>query len=51
MACGLDEVEACMDTVIDELLSVHAVFLLEVGIEARFNIFDDRLPTVQERDM
>lgn len=46
MACWLDKVEACMDTVVDELLSVHAVFLLEVGIEARFNIFDDRLPAV-----
>lgn len=44
MACGLDEVEASMDTVVDDLCSVDTVLLLQVGIEARLDVFDDRLP-------
>lgn len=46
MASWLNKVEASMDTVVDQLLSVHAVFLLKVGIEACLDIFDDGLPAV-----
>ena len=47
MACGLDEVEACMDAVVDDLASVDTVFLLQVGIEARLDVLNNGLPAVE----
>lgn len=46
MACRLDEVQAGVDTVVDHLLSVDPVLLLEVGIEAGFNVLHDWLPAL-----
>lgn len=35
-----------MHTVIDNFLSVYAILLLQVGIEARFNVLNNGFPTV-----
>ena len=40
----LDEVDASVHTVVDEFRPVDAVLLLEVRVEARFDIVDDRSP-------
>ena len=44
MAGGLDEVETGVDAVVDGLLPVDAGLLLEIGIEAGFDVFDDGFP-------
>lgn len=46
MTGGLDKVEAGMDTVVDELGPVHPVLLLEVGVKARLDVVDNRLPAI-----
>lgn len=46
VAGWLDEVQAGVDAVVDHLLSVDPVLLLEVGIEAGFNVLHDRLPAL-----
>jgi hypothetical protein len=43
----LDEVEASVDAVINYLLPVHTIFLLQVGIKTRLDVFHDRLPAVR----
>ena len=44
MTSGLDEVQASIDTVIHDFLPVDPVLLLQVRVETRFNVLDDRLP-------
>jgi hypothetical protein len=44
----LQEIDACMDTVVYNFLAVDPVLLLEVGIEARLNIVEDWLPAISD---
>lgn len=44
MACGLNEVQTRVDAVINNLGTVDAIFLLQVRIEPRLNVLDNRLP-------
>lgn len=46
MARWLDEVQTCVDTVVNHLLPVHPVFLLEVRIKAGLDVLHDRLPAL-----
>jgi hypothetical protein len=48
MSSRLNEVEACMDAVIDNLAPVDTVFLLQVGVEARLDVFNNGFPTASE---
>ena len=41
---GLNEVEAGVDAVVNDFLPVDTVFLLQVGIETRFDILNNWLP-------
>ena len=41
---GLDKVEAGVDPVVDDLLAIEATILLEVGIESRLDVLEDRPP-------
>jgi hypothetical protein len=47
---GLEEVKACVDTVVHGLLTVHPVLNFKVGIKARFNVLEDRLPAAGSFD-
>jgi hypothetical protein len=47
MASGLDEVETSMYTVVNDFTPVDPVLLLEIRIEARLDVFNDRIPTVR----
>ncbi len=49
MSGRLDEVDTSMDPVIDELGSIDSVLLFKVGVEAGFDIVDDRFPSVVEQ--
>jgi hypothetical protein len=44
MTRGLDEIETSVNSVINHLLSVYTVFLLEIGVEAGLDVFDDGFP-------
>lgn len=44
MASGRNEVETSVDAIVDNLLAVHAVLLLEIGIVARLDVLDDGIP-------
>lgn len=44
MASGLNEIQACMDTVVDDFGSVHAILLLEIRVEPRLNVLDNGFP-------
>lgn len=44
MSCRLDEVQASMDTVIHNFLSVDTTFLFEVGIKTRLDVLDNWFP-------
>jgi hypothetical protein len=46
MTCGLNEVEAGVYSIINEFLSIHPVFLFEVSVEPRLNVFNNWLPAV-----
>lgn len=46
VACGLEEIDAGVDTVVDNLLAVDSVLLLEICVEARLDVFQDGLPAV-----
>lgn len=46
MACGLDEVEAGVNAVVDDLGPVDTVLLLEVAIEAGLDVLYDGFPAV-----
>lgn len=48
MSSRLDEVEACMDAVVHDLAPVDTVFLLQVGVEARLDVLNDRFPAARE---
>jgi len=41
---GLKKVETRVDPVVDDLQAVEAALLLEVGIESRLDVLEDRLP-------
>lgn len=43
---GLNEVQAGVDSVVYDLLTVDAVLLLEVGVEPGLNVLDNRFPAV-----
>jgi hypothetical protein len=45
----LYEVQASMDTVINNLHAIDTVFLLEVRVKTRLYVFDDGFPTGGER--
>lgn len=45
MASGLNEVQASVNTVIDDFSPVDAILLFEIGVKAGFNVFNNRLPT------
>ena len=51
MTSGLDKVEAGVDSVVDDLLTIEAAFLLEVGIESRLDVLEDRPPAAQIRKL
>lgn len=40
----LQEVNASMDTVVDNLLTVNSVLLFEIRVEAGFNVLQDGFP-------
>ena len=44
VASGLDKVQAGVHAVVDNLPTVHAVFLLQTRIKARFDVLDNQLP-------
>lgn len=46
VACGLNEVDAGMDSVIHNVHSVHLVLGLEIGIESLFNVLHNGSPRV-----
>lgn len=46
MTCGFDQIQAGVNTVVDHLGPVHAIFLFEVGIESSLDIVEDRPPSV-----
>jgi len=41
----LDEVQTSVDAIIRDLLSVDAVFLLQIRVESGFDVLNDGLPT------
>ena len=43
---GLNEVEACMNAVVNNFGAVNTVLLFEVRVEARLNVLNNRLPAV-----
>lgn len=45
----LDEVDASVNSVVDELEPVDPVLLLEVGIKAGIDVVDDGLPAMMVR--
>lgn len=45
----MDEIDASMDSVVDEFEPVDAVLLLEVGVVSSFDIIDNRLPPKDEK--
>lgn len=47
----LDEVKAGVYPIVDDLLAVDAIFLLEVRVEARLDVFDDRPPTAEDVEL
>jgi hypothetical protein len=47
MASWLDEVQTSMDAVVDDFTPVDPVFLLEIRVKARLDVFNDRFPTVR----
>lgn len=46
MTGRLDEINACMDSVVDNVHSVHFILGLKVGIESLLNVFDNWPPGV-----
>ena len=46
MPCRFDKVQASVHAVVDHLLPVDAVLLLEVGVEPRLDVVQDRFPAV-----
>jgi hypothetical protein len=49
MAGWLNEIQTRVDAVIHNLLSVDAVFLLQIRVETRGNILNDGIPARMER--
>lgn len=47
MTRRLDEVDASVDAVVDELGPVDAVLLLEVGVESGLDVVDNGLPATR----
>lgn len=48
VARRLDEVEASVNTVINNFLPVDAVLLLQVGVETGFNVLNNGLPATRQ---
>ena len=46
MACWLDEVDAGVHTIVNDVHSVDLVLCIEVCIEALFNVLHDWLPRI-----
>lgn len=51
MAGWLNEVQTRVNAVIDDLLSVDAVFLFQIRVESGGNIVNDGIPARMERGM
>lgn len=47
MTSGLDKVQAGVHTIVDNLLPVHAVFLLQIRVKTRLDVLNDRFPAIQ----
>ena len=45
--CRFDKVQASVHAIVDHLLPVDAVLLLEVGVESRLDVVQDRFPAVR----
>lgn len=50
MARGLDEVEAGVNAVVDELGSVDSVFLFQICVESSLDVVNNRLPAGKARE-
>lgn len=48
MTGRLDEVDTCVNPVVDQLCPVDPVFLFEVSIETSLDVVDDRFPAANE---
>ena len=46
MSSGLDEIDAGMDAIIDDVHAIDLVLGIEVGIEALFDVLNNRAPGV-----
>lgn len=46
MACGLNEVHTCVDSIVHDVHSVDFVLGIQVGIETLLDILDNRPPRV-----
>lgn len=46
MSCRLDEIYACMYTVIHDVHAVDLVFGVEIGIEASLDVLDNGTPRI-----
>lgn len=44
MTSRLDKVDTSVNTIIHEFESIHSVFLIEIGVESRFDIIDNWFP-------
>ena len=44
MTCGLDEVQARVDAIINDFCPVDAVLLFEIRVKSRFDVFNDGFP-------
>jgi hypothetical protein len=41
---GLDKVQASMYAIVNDLLAINTVFLLEIRVKSRLDVFNDRPP-------
>ena len=51
MAGWLNEVQTRVNAIIDNLLSVDAVFLFQIRVKSRGNILNDGIPARMEQGM
>jgi hypothetical protein len=45
VSSGLDKVNTCMNTIVDDISPVGFILCLKVCVKARFNAFQDGFPT------
>ena len=44
VACGLDEIDNSVDTVVDNVHTVNLVLSIEVGVKSLLNVFNNGVP-------